>query len=198
MTSDGLRPTTPSTKRITDVRTMRALTHPLRLRLLGLLRQDSPATATTLAAEVDESVASVSYHLRQLATHGFIEDAPEQSTDGRERWWRAAHQYTSWSAVDFLDSPEKRSARLALERQVLHRYVELLQTYLDQEPAWGEEWLRAATSGDEHRFALTAEDLAGLKGEVSEVIARYRERGPSGPDAARVEVILAMFPVERL
>ena len=54
-----------------------------------------------------------SYHLRQLASHGFIEEAPELAEDGKQRWWRASHERTSWSTVEFLDTPERVAQQVA-------------------------------------------------------------------------------------
>ena len=73
-----------------DIAGLRALSHPVRLRMLGLLRTEGPATATSLAQRLDLNTGATSYHLRQLAQHGFIEEDPERGT-GRDRWWRAAH-----------------------------------------------------------------------------------------------------------
>ena len=53
-------------------------------------RFGGPATASQLAEKLGESSGATSYHLRQLAAHGFIEDAPEHGK-GRERWWKAVH-----------------------------------------------------------------------------------------------------------
>lgn len=63
-------------------RQLRALAHPLRVQLLGLLRLDGPATASRLAARVGESSGATSYHLRQLAAYGFVEDEPGQGRGG--------------------------------------------------------------------------------------------------------------------
>ncbi|MEV4899315.1 hypothetical protein AB0K48_59350, partial [Nonomuraea sp. NPDC055795] len=41
-----------------DAAALKALTHPLRIRLLGLLRQDGPATASELAIRTGEPSAS--------------------------------------------------------------------------------------------------------------------------------------------
>ncbi len=60
----------------------------MRQRILRCLQRDGPATATSLAAALGENTGATSYHLRQLAAHGFVEDLPERAT-GRERWWRA-------------------------------------------------------------------------------------------------------------
>src|SRR3954471_4188633 len=82
---------------VTDVRALRALAHPLRNRLLGYLRLHGPATASQLGRVVGESSGSTSYHLRQLAEYGFVEEVEGRGT-ARERWWRARHRLTSWRA----------------------------------------------------------------------------------------------------
>lgn len=66
---------------------LRAIAHPVRMRLLQLVEQAGPATATELAEQVGESPANTSWHLRQLAKYGFIE--PATSASGRERPWRS-------------------------------------------------------------------------------------------------------------
>jgi DNA-binding transcriptional ArsR family regulator len=58
---------------------LRALAHPLRLRILSLLTGDVELTATDVARELDLTHANASYHLRQLEAAGIIEVA------GRER-----------------------------------------------------------------------------------------------------------------
>lgn len=178
-----------------DPRAMRALAHPLRLELLGWLRADGPATATMLCDRVDEAPGLVSYHLHQLAKHGFIVEAPELARDGRERWWRAAHAYTRWSNADFLDDPERWAAASALQREVLRRYDERLQRFLEEQAAWGEDWNRAATSSD-WLLELSPDRLRDMLGEIQEVIDRYRE-AVADPDAELVSLILHAFPRRR-
>jgi DNA-binding transcriptional ArsR family regulator len=72
---------------ITDVEALKLLAHPLRYRMMDRLRQ-GPATSTTLAQALGLNSGATSYHLRQMAQHGFIEEVPELAR-GRERWWRA-------------------------------------------------------------------------------------------------------------
>jgi DNA-binding transcriptional ArsR family regulator len=69
-----------------DLDALRLLAHPLRQRIEAELRR-GPVTATTLARALGESTGLTSYHLRQLARHGFVEEVPELAR-GRERWWR--------------------------------------------------------------------------------------------------------------
>ena len=73
------------------------LAHPLRLRLLGRLRTDGPATATALAEKLGTNTGATSYHLRQLAEVGLVAEDPDLGT-GRQRWWRARHDVSSWAA----------------------------------------------------------------------------------------------------
>jgi DNA-binding transcriptional ArsR family regulator len=76
-----------------DPEGLKALSHPVRLRILGLLRTEGGATATTLAARLGLNSGATSYHLRQLEKAGFIVEDAERG-NGRDRWWRAAHQAT--------------------------------------------------------------------------------------------------------
>src|SRR3954449_2903631 len=82
-----------------DVAGLRALSHPTRLKMLGILRTDGPATATTLATRLRINTGQTSYHLRQLAQHGFVVEDTERGNN-RDRWWRAAHQCTRTDEQD--------------------------------------------------------------------------------------------------
>src|SRR3954451_21753322 len=97
------------TYHVQDPEALEALAHPLRGRLLGLLRSDGPATARGLATQVGESSGVTSYHLRKLADAGFVEEDAGRGTR-RERWWRAVHTATSWSPSDFLRNAEAHRA----------------------------------------------------------------------------------------
>ena len=74
--------------RVTDPKAVAAITHPLRMRLLGELSRRGSARVVDLAAAVGEPANSVSFHLRQLARYGLIEEDPDRAENGRERWWR--------------------------------------------------------------------------------------------------------------
>ena len=182
-------------KKLDDPRTLRALAHPLRLRLLGALRSDGPATVTTLASAVDEAIPLVSYHLRQLAEHGFIEQAPDLAKDRRESWWKASHEFTSWSVTDFLDTPERLDAVGLLQREILRRHVARIEQFFGHAQNWDEEWLEASEMSDV-RLKLTPAELVAMKTELWAVIERWREREPS-PGAHAADLILYAFPGER-
>jgi DNA-binding transcriptional ArsR family regulator len=175
-----------------DPRRLRALAHPLRVQLLGLLRKDGPATATLLAKRVGESSGATSYHLRQLAAHGFIEDDPERRRVGRERWWRSAHPGTTWRDTDFIYDPELRGLLDGWLREVLHRQLGRAETWLAERPEWDKSWVEAADISD-WKLRLTPEQLTTLRDDLHAVLTRYAEV-PAEPGAEQVVVNLHAFP----
>jgi DNA-binding transcriptional ArsR family regulator len=179
-----------------DARTLRGLAHPLRVRLLGLLRQDGPSTATALAARLGLTSAATSYHLRQLAAYGFIvEDAGRGQ--GRERWWRAAHRSTTMSLAEVADDPAAIEAGEIYLRGVAQIYASQLQGHLDELTALPDRWRAAGTLSDV-TLRLTPEETDEIAAQVWAVVERYRsgdvpaDQGP--PDARRVTVQLQVFP----
>src|SRR5688572_29299569 len=87
-----------TSKSVDDLDTLKAVSHPLRMALLGRLRSGGPATASELGRMLGESSGSTSYHLRQLERYGFIGDADEQ-TSGRERRWKSLYDMTHFPAA---------------------------------------------------------------------------------------------------
>ena len=179
---------------LTDPTAMRALSHPLRLRLLGELRLRGPQSVTMLADVVDEATGSISHHLGVLARHGFVEQAPELARDRRERWWRAAHDRTVWEPLSALDDPERRAASDALRRTIFRRYLAGLEAYLEAEPMLPREWVKATASSDAI-LRLTAEELGELRNELESLAARWQER--SGADRPGAEPVTLMYQAFR-
>src|ERR671916_1466944 len=81
---------------------LRGLAHPLRVRIIDLLNTHGPLTASRLAGLVGESSGSTSYHLRQLAKHGFVHEVEGKGT-ARERWWERPPGGFSISTLDNRD-----------------------------------------------------------------------------------------------
>lgn len=189
------------TYEITDERALKILAHPLRLRLLSLLRADGPSTATALGRRVDESSGVTSYHLRQLANGGFVDEAPELGNQ-RERWWRAAHRSTRYSSADFLDSPAGRTADLTIRREVL-RWQQLLQEqWLAEETTWSDTWVDAAI-GSDVSFELTPSQLRAFGDELGQLLLRFRDNPPAADraeaaEAERVVCFAHAFPTREM
>ena len=186
---------------VRDPRALRALAHPLRGKLLGLLRLDGPSTATQLGYRLGESSGSTSYHLRQLAAYGFVEDMPGEGT-GRERWWQALHRSTHWDTGDFLDDPAAREVVDELLLAQIDARRRTLSAYFDQRRDLGVEWETAGSLND-YALRLRPDQARALADEVNDVLARWRDAHgqPQGSesdhqsDPALVMVNLDVLPL---
>jgi DNA-binding transcriptional ArsR family regulator len=162
---------------VTDVRALRALAHPLRSRLLGQLRLHGPATASQLGRTVGESSGSTSYHLRQLAAYGFVEEVEGQGT-ARERWWRARHRLTSWRA----DEIEGQEGGAEVEDELLRIQLDVrgrvLRAWQEQRSELGADWTAAASLND-HVLRLRPEQTRALADELNAVLDRWMREHPS-------------------
>jgi DNA-binding transcriptional ArsR family regulator len=176
-----------------DSQRLRTLSHPLRLRLLSALRLYGPATATELARRLDTNSGQTSYHLRQLAEVGLIEDDPDHSTQ-RDRYWRAAHENTSWSSRQFRDDPDDWAADTALLGQVVRMHARWLDEALTARDTWDPAWLGASDMGDAE-LHLTPDRLRQLNDDIHAVISHHlADQEHDAPDAERVTVLWASFP----
>ncbi|MFF1375782.1 ArsR/SmtB family transcription factor [Streptomyces sp. NPDC058308] len=185
----------PHKVRELDPRTLRGLAHPLRMRLLTSLSRDGPATASQLAARLGESSGATSYHLRQLAEYGFVEDDPERGK-GRERWWRPAQQGIHTDADLMNDrTPEVRGALSIL----LHEYATLraqeVSTWIATRHEWSQGWVEASDLSD-FSLDLTPDQALELRDKVHELMESYRLLAPQEgtADAMKVRVHSALFP----
>ena len=173
---------------------MRALAHPLRLRILGTLRVDGPKSVGMLVEATGAASGSVSYHLSTLAKHGFVVPAPELERDGRERWWRAAHEMTSWRTEEFLGDPDRREAAESMRRAVLDAYHRELVEAVDAEVALEPEWVAASDSSD-GAAQLTLDEFRELSAELAAVREKWWARGREPrPGTRSVRWITHTFP----
>ena len=188
--ADGFHP-----QRITDPKVMRALAHPARIAIVEHLGSTGAVvTATECAGLVGLSPSATSYHLRELARYGLVEQAPSRG-DARERVWRSTN--AGFNVDGDLDEPETRASQQALIDVYLNRDFARLRDAvgrLHEEPkAW-----REATTLLGPMLLLTAEELTEVNRRVKEVLDPYRrrERMDGAPEDARpVAVHYAAFPV---
>ncbi|MFD0271787.1 ArsR/SmtB family transcription factor [Streptomyces sp. NPDC127106] len=173
-------PGTPEPKtRTLDARSLRGLAHPLRIRLLGALRQDGPATASQLAQRFGESSGATSYHLRQLAAHGFVEDAPGHGK-GRERWWKSAHDGTVFDEQLIHDEdPATRGAADLFLHEIATLHAQEMNAWLGSAHAWSQEWRRSSDISD-FALRLTPEQSLDLIHRMHDLINSYRDAPQDG------------------
>ncbi|MFJ5267865.1 ArsR/SmtB family transcription factor [Streptomyces sp. NPDC088358] len=192
-------PTAPAlSARTLDARSLRGIAHPLRMQLLNALRRGGPATASQLAAKLGESSGATSYHLRQLAAHGFVEDAPGHGK-GRERWWQAVDQALVFDDDRFDGSdPEIRGAADLFLHEVATTHNRELSTWIANRDDWLPAWSRASDMSD-WTLRLTPERSAELVTRMHELLDSYRADAAAAddPEAAEVRVHSHVFPVQK-
>ena len=198
--ADKPRGITPDPDRdlVLDSRSLRGIAHPLRVRLLGKLRENGPSTASRLAVEVGTSSAATSYHLRQLAAYGFIvedEGEPGDLRQPRERWAARHHRSTFFDSTTVSGSPEDEAAAEVYMRSVAQAYARRVEAALDEAPGLP-DWRQVGALND-YPLRMDPAATARLTEELEEVIARYPRYEPQQELAQGerpVTVQLQIFP----
>jgi DNA-binding transcriptional ArsR family regulator len=172
-----------------DAHSLRGLAHPLRITILGILRMDGPSTATRLARRLGQDSGNISWHLRQLAEHGFIAEDAGRGTR-RERWWQAVHQANRLDVAGLEGGPETGELVTAYLGHILEQAADRAAAFVADD-GWTPDW-RAAADFSGWRLELTPAGLRALTAELAGVVERHRESAV--PGAATVHVQLQAFP----
>jgi DNA-binding transcriptional ArsR family regulator len=176
-------------RRVTDAAALKALAHPVRVALLGALVTEGPLTASQAAELLEESPSNCSWHLRKLAEHGFVREAP--GATGRNRPWRAVSEGLEWGEGDDLD-PATLVAADALTDVFIEREVRRLRASRaarDSEPA---EW-QDATGMVQSQLWLTAEETRELHETLRKLFMTHAERvqdRDARPEGARLITLM--------
>lgn len=181
-------------RELTDPRTMRAITHPVRLALLEALGLEGPLTATRAGELIGEPPNTCSFHLRQLAKYGFVEEAG--SGPGRARPWRLTSFGMHFS--DLHDDPGTRLAARGLDRMLRERYFARLQAFYEGRADYPAEW-QEVTGGSQVILHVSPDELRAVDAEVMAVLDRYRDRmsdpGLRPVGSLPVEVLVFAYPL---
>jgi DNA-binding transcriptional ArsR family regulator len=174
-------------RRVTAAEEMRALAHPLRLRLLELLGSEGAFTASEAARRLDETPANVSWHLRKLAEYGFVRQGQGK---GRAKPWKFIAQ-----SLTFGDDAEDPTVAVALTDLFLEREFHVLRTSLRQQPSEAQTW-RDATAVLQTRFWLTPDEAAALGQRLKEIFMSedlvQRNQDPAKrPEGARLMALMS-------
>jgi predicted ArsR family transcriptional regulator len=183
----------PEPRRLTDPRAMRAVAHPVRIALLEVLSVEGPLTATQAGEMIGESPTTCSFHLRQLAKYGFIEEVA--GVAGRKRPWRIVSTGLSYSDVS--DDLETRLAGTALSRVLHDFYLDRLKEGLELRRD-SPEAVQKATGSSEFLLYATVEELQAVDEQITALIKPFYERignpkkRPVG--ALPIELLLFAYP----
>ncbi|MCR8670754.1 helix-turn-helix domain-containing protein [Agrococcus sp. HG114] len=188
-----------------DLDTLKALAHPLRVRILHVLTTRGPQTSSSLAAALGESTGATSYHLRQLEAKGFIAEDAALGT-ARERWWhRAAPPIEVWTK-ELAAAPEGRAASATVLGAWAQHDSALLAAFVATgEERYDEPTLDAARVSS-RSATLRASELRRLTRDVERLIrarlaeAAAAEDATAEADAAdpahRIQIQFHAFPID--
>jgi DNA-binding transcriptional ArsR family regulator len=177
---------------LTEPKAMRALSHPVRLAILGRLQRHGPATATELSEHVGATPSVTSWHLRHLAGFGLVRDSGVGG-DARKRYWEASARGFRFR---FPDDPEGQAASQVLNRAFFAQYADLPGRWMAEvEPRLAPEWRREAGLSNT-TVPLTAAELAAVNAAIEQVLAPYVTRDPADrpADARHVRIMRYVLP----
>lgn len=182
-------------REITDAQTLRALAHPVRIALYEELVIGGAMTATELGERIGETPTTCSFHLRQLAKYGFVEEAG--GGKGRARPWRMT---TTGLSVTAREDPASQLAEDALLRMVRQQQIERYWTWLNTRSSYPRRW-RDAAEDSEYVFHLTAEELEQLGKDLTAILMplfekRMADPSKRPPGSVPVQLLLLSHPIE--
>ncbi|MEO6511161.1 MAG: helix-turn-helix domain-containing protein, partial [Nocardioides sp.] len=103
--------------KLTDVRMLRGIAHPVRNRILEEMGAGGPMRAADIAGRLGIPANQASFHLRQLAKYGLVSEAPKLARDGRDRVWRVVHESGLSVNLEELADQEGGKAAIRVFRQ---------------------------------------------------------------------------------
>jgi predicted ArsR family transcriptional regulator len=179
MVNEGAR---PGPEEVSDVGALKALAHTRRQAILQQLYRKGPATSTGLARDLGWNTGATSYHLRELARYGFVEELPERAR-GRERWWRAVRHDVRFPRRS-QQSPEARAVIDEMSRRSFADDFEVF-TRMQAESVEPGDW-RDAYPYSRGSIHVTVEELAAFFEHYIELLKRYQRPAEDAPEDARL------------
>ncbi|MCF4120027.1 helix-turn-helix domain-containing protein [Antribacter sp. KLBMP9083] len=185
-----------ATREVVGPSALRGLAHPLRVKILDLLGTHGPLTASGLGELLGESSGSTSYHLRQLAKHGFVREVEGKGT-ARERWWERMPGGFTIDALENRDDPATRMATDMVNAEFERARQEKVWAYLRSADQTAEGW--------EHTGVLATQNLRITAEQLTKIVAAWEDFSREHleplhdqrdvPGARPVQVHFNAFPV---
>lgn len=172
-----------------DPRVLRAIAHPVRNRILAELSAGGPMRAADVARELGIPANQASFHLRQLAKYGLIEEAPEAARDQRDRVWKATDDGGLSIDVGALEKEPGGTAAATV--------------FLRNAAGWAHQLVEAAYGQDRRpdtyrsttdtAIRLTKDEAAQLSAEIGELLDRWTARNRGRDDGRTTYAFHAML-----
>ena len=168
---------------------LRALAHPVRLRILSLLT-GAELTAADAARELDLTHANASYHLRQLLGSGLIEVAGEERIRGGVA---KRYRYDVAADLDRPDRPIPEGAKPTAEHRLI--YAALAAELRRRSAAMKRTRHNFLADG---AFWVDAEDWIAIRQRIADAGDDLHRvaRAPRSPGAIKVSATVALFEME--
>jgi len=160
-----------------DPRILRAIAHPARNRILAELAVQ-PLRAADVARLLDVPANRASFHLRQLAKYGLVEEAPEEARDRRDRVWRLADDGIRFSSKDIAAQPGGEAALSVYKLHAVAWGQRLVQMVFGPRDQSADGVERIVHDGS---LRLTTEEVTEFTAEYDALLDRWRERTRGGP-----------------
>ena len=176
-------------RQVTDSKVLAAVSHPLRRRLMDVLKVDGPSTVSMLAERTGQAVANISHHMKVLGACDLVAEAPELARDRRERWWRLVSPSLRWATADFGDDPATQAVANAAASLNLDRHMSLVRAWFAASEAEHQAWGESAFSTDRW-LRLTPDELAQVEQEINGVLTRWATRDVPDDGQPREPVFL--------
>ena len=172
-----------------DPKMLRAIAHPVRNRILTELNATGPMRAADLARELDLPANQMSFHLRQLAKYGLVEEDPEAARDKRDRVWRpTSPDGVSVNLTDMEKVPGGKAASAVFRQHAA---------------SWGHLVVDAAYGDDrdegilrtvnESAVRLTKDEAVEMAGELDAVLTRWTEKTRGTDDGRRTYLLFSVL-----
>lgn len=180
-----------------DASALKALAHPLRVRIFDILSQFGPQTSSSLADLLGESSGATSYHLRALASHDLIREVPGRGT-ARERWWERPRGAIMIGSPEAVRTPSGRAASQIVTTETYRQRHEQLMRFLEQSMRSGVPDARDEAELSTATARLTKEQFQEVAGALREIISNtVRTHRDQQAESARTYLLrLDLFPID--
>jgi len=169
-----------------DPTVLRAIAHPTRNRILGELAAAGPLRAADLARELDIPANRASFHLRQLAKYGLIEEDAAAARDKRDRVWRLSSKADLDVDLGAMEAaPGGRTAAGVFRRSAASWGHHIVDSALSEEKP--PETFRSTS---EHAVKLTKAEARELTLALHAVVDEWAERTRADRDTDRRTYLL--------
>ncbi len=173
-----------------DPRVLRAIAHPVRTRILGEIEAGGPARAADVARELDIPANQASFHLRQLAKYGLVEEAPDEARDRRDRVWRLTKEAELSVRLNEVEKEPGGRAAVAVFRRSASDWSHHLVDQAINGP--GDEG--AIRTVIHQNVKLTKDEALELQDDLQATVQRWigRTRG-RGDDGRRTYIVMQVL-----